>query len=399
MTTENSQKKPEILFASGMFPPALGGPGTVLIQLIPPLMAMGYQARVLTYGSNNSEDVSRPYPVLRTNLSTPQPFRMIKIFAQTLRWSKNARLLYALDTYTHGLACVCAKIIWHKKMILRFTGDSAWELLFNSGRVRDDIVTFQKKSYGLRGYLLKLRRTIVLKRADHIITDCNFLKQLAHLIGVPEDRITVINNPAPAFFPLESENANDADAASKPPGGIILIISRLVPWKGIRAVIEIMPEVRARFPHAQLCVAGDGPEESSLHELVQTRALGDTVKFLGPISAPAEKIAWYRKADIVVQNTFYEGMSNALMEAMRAGKAIVTTDAGGNPEFAHHDVNALIVRYDNKQEIRDAIIRLLEDRGLRSKLGEHARETAAQYSVEKLAKENVALIRTLLSRP
>lgn len=383
---------PSVLFTSGVFPPTSGGPGTILVALIPRLMGKGYRCSVITYGMDDG--AHRPYPVIRIPLSTPQPFRTLLVFWKIFVHASRADILYTLDTYSPGLGTLIAHWILRKPFVLRFTGDSAWELLFNQGKISDDIVTFQKKWYGLRATLLKFRRTIILRGADRIITDCQFLKDLVGIIGIETEKVTVIHNPAgqlpevPGFDLAEFKREKGAQ------GKAILSMSRLVPWKGLRIIIELMPRLLRSFPTLQLWIAGEGPDEAALKELIQKLHLEGSVRLLGVVSDKIAKHKLYLASDIVAQNTFYEGMSNTLLEAMLNGKAIVTTMAGGNPEFIDAQTG-LIVEYNNKDQWETALLNLLSNPKLIAELGHRAREKAKFYTLDLLVEKNINLIESL----
>lgn len=383
--------KKNILFTSGMFPPALGGPGTVLLALIPKLIAEGYSCKVLTFGEN---DKDYGFPVIRTALNIPQPLRFLAVLWQIFRHSFGADVIYTMDTYSHGLCSLIASKLLFKPLIVRFTGDSAWEILFNKGKINEYIIPFQKSWHGFYSALLKFRRTIILSGADKIITDCQFLKKLVGVIGVPTEKVTVINNPAGQLPELQGFDKNIWKQKFNIKGPVLLSMSRLVPWKGVGILIKMIPSINQKFSGVTLLVAGDGPQESNLKKLVHDMNLGKQVIFLGVVGDKKSKREVYEVGDIVVQNTFYEGMSNSLVEAMSAGKPIITTDAGGNPEFVDNK-NGIVVKYDDASAIEKAILDLLSSPDSRSRLGEFSKIKSREYSVEKLTEKNIAVIQSV----
>lgn len=378
-------RKPAILFASGIFPPAIGGPGTVLTKLIPGLIERGYLCTIATFGPDDG--VARPYAVQRVPIATPQPWRTFKVFAQLWRLSASHDIIYATDTYTHGLAALLASKLRRKRFILRFTGDAAWESAFNQGLTRDYIVPFQKKWYGTKIAFRKWLRKQILAGADRIITDCEFLKNLAAVIGVDNNKVAVINNVA-EILPAESELKNFGQH-------VMLTQARLVPWKGMAAIIDALPIIQKRFPDVKLLIMGDGPEENNLKAKVKTANLNAAVIFLGKVTDKKQKKSFYRASHIFILNTFYEGMSNTLPEAMLEGLPVITTRAGGNPEFVDEN-NGRLIEYDNVQQITDAVIELFSSPQLVKNLGENGRERAKRFTVQNLVEKNIKVIQDLL---
>ena len=389
----SNKKPPVILFTTGMFPPALGGPGTVLTNLIPRLVEEKYNCMVLTFGRDDG--VYRSYPVTRASLSVPQPLRGMLVFLQVFRASLKADLIYTLDTYTHGLSSLIVSKILRKPLILRFTGDSAWETLFNQGKIKYDIISFQKKWCGIKAAFRKFLRTQILKGADRIITDCKFLRGLVKVIGIDTGKVVVINNAVQILPELNKFNPYAFRNQLGLRGKVIMTMTRLVPWKGVEVLIKMMPHIITRFPDTTLLIVGDGPQEIVLKELTNKLGIKNSVLFLGKIIDKEEKKRLYTITDVFVLNTFYEGMSNTLLEAMAEQKSIITTSSGGNPEFMNR-TNGILVEYNNQEEITKSIIKLLSDSELALQFGHRAQKTAYQYTWDNLVQKNIALMNSLL---
>ena len=385
--------KPKIIFASGMFPPALGGPGTILVNLIPRLLEKGFSAKVATFGEDDGE--ARDYEVIRASLQVRQPQKSWLVFKQIYKETKKTDVIYALDVYTHGLSSLLVSKILNKPLILRFTGDSAWESAFNQGKTRDDIVSFQKKWNGFGMAFRKFLRTRILKGADKIITDCYFLKDLIGVIGVDTKKVTVINNATKALPEVENFDATQFKQENQIKKKVIMTQSRLVPWKGIKTLIEIMPAILERYPDTSLLIMGDGPQEKELKDTIQKLNLENNVKLLGKITDKSEKRKYYNITNAFVLNTFYEGMSNTLLEAMAIGKTVITTNCGGNGEFVNSE-NGFLTNYDDGQAIAKNIIKIFDNPDMATRLGQAARQTASEYTWEKLVEKNVSLIENLL---
>jgi len=380
--------QPRVLFCTGVFPPAIGGPGKIVEQLAGALAGQGYACSVLAFGKDDR--IARPCRVSRIPFWLPRPFRLCAALEATLWHAWNCDLIYSLDTYSSGFAAAIASRILHKPMIQRFSGDSAWESAFNARKTNDDIATFQNKHHGVRTRLLMWRRNFILKTARCIVTDSEFLKNFLQTIGIDVNKVTVIRNPievqSPANFDKEAFKRERSLKQN-----VILTMARLVPWKGVGALIESMHDVLASHPDTTLVIAGSGPSEAELKKLANGQKLGDSVLFLGKVTDAQEKQKLYGVADVFVLNTFYESMSNVLLEAMAAGRAIVTTRAGGNPEFLN-DENGMLVYYNDKAQITSAIIKLLDDAALRQRLGERTRQTVQQFTFENFVQENVELL-------
>ena len=103
----------------------------------------------------------------------------------------------------------------------------------------------------------------------------------------------------------------------------------------------------------------------------RVREAGDNVRYLGYFEYPER---YLETLDVYVQASHSEGLSLALLEAMRAGKAIVATDVGATRDAVTHRVSALIVPPHDAPALRSAVLELRNDPELRLRLGLNARK-------------------------
>jgi glycosyltransferase involved in cell wall biosynthesis len=93
-----------------------------------------------------------------------------------------------------------------------------------------------------------------------------------------------------------------------------------------------------------------------------------------------------------------EGFSNALIEYMQAGRPIICTDTGGNPELVQDATNGFVVPVGDVDMLADRLIKLLSDSALAQRLGEAAREAVrSTYSHTRMIHEQMACYDQLLS--
>jgi len=93
-----------------------------------------------------------------------------------------------------------------------------------------------------------------------------------------------------------------------------------------------------------------------------------------------------------------EGFSNALIEYMQAGRPIICTDTGGNPELVQNGTNGFLVPVGDANALADCLVKLLSDGVLARKLGDAARETVrSTYSHTRMLNEQMACYDQVLS--
>jgi glycosyltransferase involved in cell wall biosynthesis len=162
-------------------------------------------------------------------------------------------------------------------------------------------------------------------------------------------------------------------------GSLIVSVGRLVPWKGFSALIEIVPELAKNFPDLKLLIVGDGPEMAVLEEKIDELSVRDNVALTGRVEH-AVLLRYIQIADVFVLNTGYEGFSHQILEVMNVGVPVVTTHSGGNPELVEDKKNGLLVTFDDRDELRVAIINVLKDTKLAGRLVAEGKKTVLSYT-------------------
>ena len=171
----------------------------------------------------------------------------------------------------------------------------------------------------------------------------------------------------------------------------ITTIARFHPVKDHATLIRAFAKIAARFPDVDLLLAGEGPLKHDLESLAATLKVTDRVRFLG---VRRDVPALLKATTIFALTSVSEGASLTVLEAMAAGRPIVLTDVGGNPELVRRDVDGLLAaarrRGGHRAGVRDAARR---SRRSRPRLGDSAaRARAARVSS---GSHNRAILRAL----
>jgi glycosyltransferase involved in cell wall biosynthesis len=366
----------KILIATPLYPPEIGGPATYVKFLETNLPKDLFEIQVVHFG----EVKHLPYII-----------RHIVFFAKVWKSAKDADIVYALDPLGVGLPTGLAAKLRGKKFMLRIAGDRAWETAVQKWGITESLDTFSASHfYGLRIRALKFGQTCTARLAWKIITPGNYLKKIVSNWGIAKDKIFPIYN---AFSPLVmNETKEELRKNLLISGEVIMSAGRLVAWKGFEMLVRALPEMQEDFPNVKLYLAGDGPDKEKLTSLSQTLHLEDKVIFLGNL--PKEKLMQYIKAaDVFALNTFYEGFSHQLLEAMSQGTPVVTTTAGGNPEMIDTGVNGLLVTYNDSRAYSSVMSLLLKDKAYAKELAERGKEKAKTFSIERAIRELLEVIK------
>lgn len=388
-----SNKK--ILIATGIYPPDIGGPATILKSLISSLEHNGFDVKLITY-SNVAKQDDDVYKIFRINRK--KIFNQLSYFLKMYKLTNWADLIYVTDTYSVGYFAYLIKKITHKKYVVRFVGDSAWETAVGNNWTTDYIVDFQNKKYDSKIERLKTRRKKILTGADRVIAVSHFIGSVAEQIGADKNKIKIIYNSIDFIDSHidkpEVENIRNKFGVNSK---IIATACRLTPWKGVDGIIKIMPKLKDKFGQVFLLVLGDGPELANLKNLAQELKVENNVEFLGRVKH--ERVAnYYAASDLFILNTNYEAMSHTLLEVMRVKTPIITTTSGGNPEVIDNQKNGWLVSYNNLTELESAAVKILSDKNLADNLTTQATEKLKIFNWENTISETVNLLNEIYGR-
>jgi glycosyltransferase involved in cell wall biosynthesis len=153
------------------------------------------------------------------------------------------------------------------------------------------------------------------------------------------------------------------------------MVGNLRPVKNPELLVRAAAEVCRSHPETTFAIAGEGELRPILHQQIRTLSLGDRFHLPG---ATADVPGFLAKLDVGVLCSRSEGMSNAVLEYMAAGRPIVATAVGGNVELIDDGETGLLVPPDDSRAFASAIVRVLKDRALAARLGAAARRRAIE---------------------
>jgi colanic acid/amylovoran biosynthesis glycosyltransferase len=152
----------------------------------------------------------------------------------------------------------------------------------------------------------------------------------------------------------------------------ILCVGRLVPAKGQHILVAAVGRLKEGGIPCHVTLVGGGEDQTSLSTLAQRLDITDRVTFTGPVGQD-EVHAYYDRADVFVLASFAEGVPVVLMEAMAKEVPCISTQITGIPELIENGVDGLLVTPGNVAELAETLIKLLQDREPRLKLGANGR--------------------------
>lgn len=205
--------------------------------------------------------------------------------------------------------------------------------------------------------------------------------------GVDEEKITVVHNGIPDMIARTVDRQRLRAEWNIDKGEILIgVASRLEPVKGIKYLLNAVSKVVNHFS-IKLVILGEGTVRQELQKNVLELGLDSRVTFLGMRSDVAACLSAF---DIFALPSLHENHSIALLEAMRAGLAIVATDVGGNTESVRDGKEGLIVPPADAEALLNALEKLLSDAILRERYGAAARMRYEENFTEQAMVEATA---------
>jgi glycosyltransferase involved in cell wall biosynthesis len=150
-------------------------------------------------------------------------------------------------------------------------------------------------------------------------------------------------------------------------------VANLRPVKGIDLLIQAAVQLLPRYPQLRFEIAGEGSQRPELDRLIVEHGLGDRFILRGAV---ADIPAFLASLDVAVLPSRSEGMSNALLEYMASGRAIVATRVGANGDLIRDGVEGLLIDPENAIQLASAIERLVVAPIEACRFGEAARARA-----------------------
>lgn len=303
-------------------------------------------------------------------------------FVDVLRLSRNGPVIALVPSPEAGLGATLAKAFAKRRVrtVVRVTAHTASKSLYVSPS-------------RLRFELIKKLERFVLRRADLVVPMGRFTAELARAHGVEAEKMMVLQFPVPW--------AARAEITDPPETRSILTAARLVKEKGIQVLINAMSIVLQTMPDARLLIAGDGAYRPDLEQMVKTLDIADNVSFLGWLNSEELRTVYRETSLFCLPSLWEEGMGMVFVEAGLMGRPVVATDRGGIRDIIRHGENGLLVPPGDSVALAEAIVKILKDRELASRMGLAGNRMARQYiegreeAVENVRQDIFAVSQTL----
>lgn len=214
--------------------------------------------------------------------------------------------------------------------------------------------------YALKGGVLNALKRFVIRTSSSATVVSSAMLENLRGIGADTRKASVLSMGVDVSerFKPDAGTTRDADE--------ILFVGRLVEKKGVAHLLRALPEIVRQRPSAYLTIAGFGPDEPRLRELVAQARLQDKVRFLGALPQ-AELPALYRRAALFVapfvraESGDQEGLPVALMEAIACGCPILAGDVAGLHDLLGEHADEVVFDAHDEAKLASRVVATLGD--------------------------------------
>lgn len=207
--------------------------------------------------------------------------------------------------------------------------------------------------------------------------------------GVNKDKVVTVHN---GIIDITTPTSVDLSTYIKPNVPTIVTASRITEVKGLPYLLEALKLLKNRNVKFHYFMIGEGPDLDALKKQAESLELTYVINFVGFQKNVAE---WLAACDVFALPSLYEYHSIAVLEAMRAGKAIVATTVGGNGESINDGIEGILVPAKDARALADGLERILTNSDERKRFGELARKRFAnEFTEETMMKNLIAAIKS-----
>jgi glycosyltransferase involved in cell wall biosynthesis len=189
--------------------------------------------------------------------------------------------------------------------------------------------------------------------------------------------------------------------AAGPDGRLILVVARLSRWKAHEVALEAFEEIARQEPRAHLvCLGGEDAEDPGWARRIQMlgarSAAADRIHWIGTVQDPRP---WYQAAALLLHPARSEPFGRVLVEAMACGLPVVATGNGGVPEIVRNHMDGFLVKQDCPAEFAGSVLKLLNDEGLRRRMGASAAQRAEEFGLDRHLRRMAAVFDAVCAAP
>ena len=361
------------LVATRNFPPEIGGMQNLMEGLSNALLNHG-PVKVFADNIDNAEDYDQTSKLNIERVSGLKIFRKYRKANLVKDFVRNNNLRASFFDHWKSIENIDEEILKRAKSFC----------LIHSKEINHPI-----------GSSLNKRVIKALNKADYVIANSKFTKELAIKLGVNVNEIEVINPGCIYQVPVNEDSKEFAKKIYGQATPRLITVSRLDARKSHQNIIMTIKNLLPKFPNLKYVSIGDGDERNNLEKLKKELGLDKEVKFILK-STEQEKIALIEQSDIfvmpsVVYKKSIEGFGIAYIEAASYGKPSIGGIYGGERDAIKSGQTGYLCNGSDLNALYNTLLKMLENNH-HKELGATALEFSKDFSWNKIIKKYIKLI-------
>ncbi len=172
-------------------------------------------------------------------------------------------------------------------------------------------------------------------------------------------------------------------------------IAHLLPYKDHITLINGFYEFLKYSPDSYLVIIGEGKEKKKILKKIKELKIEDKVFLAGFLKDAREYMKYF--SVFVITSKEDEGLCSSIIDAFVRKVPVIATDTGGIKELIKNMETGILIEKKNSKALKDALIRIKEDKELREKIIKNAYEFSKNFNVLKMVKENLKVYESLLN--
>ncbi len=227
-----------------------------------------------------------------------------------------------------------------------------------------------------------LLRWLLLRRTTHLVVQTVRIKDFYS--AKLQSRTTIIPNPVTdKVFSLTPTLKQKR----------IIAVGRLAYQKNYPMMFRAFAKVHHDFPDWQLVVYGNGPQKEEIRGVIERLGMEGHIILAGKSDHVVEEM---NKSSLFVMSSDYEGMSNALLEAVCVGLPVISTDVSGAKDLITDGVNGYIVPVGNERALTLALSSMLSSPEKMDEMGRQSKALAPRFREEQIVGQWEELIKKVV---
>ena len=264
------------------------------------------------------------------------------------------------------------------------------------------VIISSERTMGMEGKHRLLLNRLTASLADKIVTVSEAVREFAIAkIGITPDKLVTIYNGVDLSEFSRNPNREGIEEARRelgiaPSHVVVGTVGHLEEEKGCEYLLQAAARVSTQDGNVTFLLVGDGSQRAKLENLAEDLSISSNVIFMGYRNDIPRILS---VMDIFVLPSLYEGLPNALLEAMAACRPVVATQVGGIPEVVADGETGILVPRRDPGALAGAICVLLEDRDRAREMGMRGRNQVERlFSVETMVAKTEALYEELIGK-